>query len=81
MDEQRENLQPEQNEAAAQDAKKTERGWESLAFLHDMVYLLAIVTILFTFFFRLVAVDGSSMYPRLSTRTILCSRATFYTGT
>ena len=33
MDEQRENLQPEQNEAAAQDAKKTERGWESLAFL------------------------------------------------
>lgn len=53
MDEQRENLQPEQNEAAAQDAKKTERGWESLAFLHDMVYLLAIVTILFTFFFRL----------------------------
>ena len=37
MDEQRENLQPEQNEAAAQDAKKTERGWESLAFLHDMV--------------------------------------------
>ena len=55
MDEQRENLQPEQNEAAAQDAKRTERGWESLAFLHDMVYLLAIVTILFTFFFRLVA--------------------------
>ena len=44
---------------------KTERGWESLAFLHDMVYLLAIVTILFTFFFRLVAVDGSSMYPTL----------------
>ena len=29
MDEQRENLQPEQNEAAAQDAKKTERGFQN----------------------------------------------------
>ena len=77
MDEQRENLQPEQNEAAAQDAKKTERGWESLAFLHDMVYLLAIVTILFTFFFRLVAVDGSSMYPTLVDKDYLVLESNF----
>ena len=77
MDEQRENLQPEQNESAAQDAKKTERGWESLAFLHDMVYLLAIVTILFTFFFRLVAVDGSSMYPTLVDKDYLVLESNF----
>ena len=77
MDEQRENLQPEQNEAAAQDAKKMERGWESLAFLHDMVYLLAIVTILFTFFFRLVTVDGSSMYPTLVDKDYLVLESNF----
>ena len=77
MDEQRENLQPEQNEAAAQDAKKTERGWESLAFLHDMVYLLAIVTILFTFFFRLV-LESNFLYRNVKQGDIVVLKVDYF---
>ena len=78
MDEQKENLQPEQNtEGNAAASPKAERGWEAMSFLHDLVYLLAIVTILFTFFFRLVAVDGSSMYPTLVDKDYLVLESNF----
>ena len=78
MDEQKENLQPEQNtEGNAAASPKAERGREAMSFLHDLVYLLAIVTILFTFFFRLVAVDGSSMYPTLVDKDYLVLESNF----
>ena len=78
MDEQKESLQPEQNEEGnAAAGPKAERGWEAMSFLHDLVYLLAIVTILFTFFFRLVAVDGSSMYPTLVDKDYLVLESNF----
>lgn len=35
------------------------------ALLHDLVYILACITLIFVFFVRLVSVDGSSMYPSL----------------
>lgn len=35
------------------------------ALLHDLVYILACITLIFVFFVRLVSVDGSSMYPTL----------------
>lgn len=43
--------------------KKKEDDFNALSVLHDLVYMLAIITVIFVFFFRLVAVDGSSMYP------------------
>ena len=79
MDEQKENLQPDQTEEVPAPAGKTaERGWEAMSFLHDLVYMLAVVTILFTFFFRLVAVDGSSMYPTLVDKDYLVLESNFW---
>lgn len=40
-------------------------GEEIYSLLHDIVYILAIVTILFVFVVRLVGVDGESMLPTL----------------
>ena len=77
MDEQNEQRTPEQAEAAPSAGEKSDRGWESMALLHDLVYLLAIVTILFTFFFRLVSVSGSSMYPTLVNRDYLVLESNF----
>ena len=39
------------------------KGYDSFTLLHDVIWMLAVVTIVFVFFFRLVAVSGSSMYP------------------
>lgn len=36
-----------------------------MVLLHDLVYILAAVALTFMFFFRLVTVDGDSMYPTL----------------
>ena len=77
MDEQNEQRTPEQAEAAPSAGGKSDRGWESMALVHDLVYLLAIVTILFTFFFRLVSVSGSSMYPTLVNRDYLVLESNF----
>lgn len=40
-------------------------GEEIYSLLHDIVYILAVVTILFVFVVRLVGVDGESMLPTL----------------
>lgn len=40
-------------------------GYELYLLLHDLVYILACVTIFFVFAIRLVGVDGDSMYPTL----------------
>ena len=77
MDEQNEQRAPEQAEAVPSAGGKSDRGWESMALVHDLVYLLAIVTILFTFFFRLVSVSGSSMYPTLVNRDYLVLESNF----
>lgn len=47
------------------DAKEVQppKGYDSFTILHDVICMLAAVTIVFVFFFRLVAVSGSSMYP------------------
>lgn len=34
-----------------------------LMYLHDFIYLLAVIMVIFVFFFRVVIVSGSSMYP------------------
>lgn len=47
------------------DAKEEQepKGYELFTVLRDVVNMLAIVTLVFVFFFRLVSVSGSSMYP------------------
>ena len=46
-------------------------GYELYLLLHDLVYILACVTIVFVFAIRLVGVDGDSMYPTLHHRDYL----------
>jgi signal peptidase I len=56
----------------AADEVRKKREEESLSFeksvilyLHDLIYLLAIVMVVFVFLFRIVVVSGSSMYSTL----------------
>ncbi len=51
-----------ENQRDAKD-EQPPKGYEAFTLLHDIIYMLAVVTIVFVFFFRLVAVSGSSMYP------------------
>ncbi len=46
-------------------------GLELYGMLHDLVYILAVVTIVFVFVIRLVGVSGSSMYPTLNDKDYL----------
>ena len=39
--------------------------YDCYSLLHDLVYILAAITIVFVFFVRLVGVDGPSMMPTL----------------
>ncbi len=50
---------------------ETSVGFELYTLLHDLVYILGFVTILFVFAIRLVGVSGSSMYPTLNNRDFL----------
>lgn len=50
---------------------------ENYAMLHDWVYVLAVLTVIFVFFFRLVGVSGSSMYPTLVDRDYLILESNF----
>ena len=65
--------EPAQEETSAEEAgqvqqdaaARREKQYETFTMLHDLVYILAGITLVFVFFFRLVGVDGSSMYPTL----------------
>lgn len=46
--------------------------------LHDLIYILAAVTLLFVFVVRLVAVDGDSMYPTLQHMDYLVLQSNFF---
>ena len=61
--------------SAKPDTKK--QRYETFTILHDLVYILAAVTLIFVFFFRLVGVDGSSMYPTLVNRDYLVLESNF----
>ena len=65
---QRDDLtQPERQGADMQPQPDQAKGmvYELFVLLHDLVYILAAVTIVFVFAIRLVGVDGDSMYPTL----------------
>lgn len=48
--------------------------------LHDLVYLLAVITLVFVFFVRIVRVDGSSMLPTLQNSDYLALQSNFIMG-
>ena len=55
-------------EAAAETKKEEKKGgflYDIYALLHDLVYILAAITLIFVFFVRLVGVNGGSMLPTL----------------
>ena len=64
-------LQDDNKPAAQQPEAKAPKGYETFSMLQDLVYMLSVITILFVFFFRLVGVDGSSMYPTFVDRDFL----------
>ncbi|MCQ2418453.1 MAG: signal peptidase I [Clostridia bacterium] len=56
----------------ASDAKKpTGLSYELYTLLHDLVYILAAITFIFVFAFRLVGVDGDSMFGTLHNKDYL----------
>jgi signal peptidase I len=48
-----------------QNTEKTEGTGSILEYLHDVVYILALILVLFTFCMRVVIVSGSSMFSTL----------------
>ena len=48
------------------ESKRTEPVVLPLEYLHDIVYILAVILLVFTFFVRMVVVSGSSMFSTLA---------------
>ena len=69
-----EMLLENQRDAQEENAPK---GFDTFTMLHDIVCMLAVVTVIFVFFFRLVAVSGSSMYPTFVDRDWLILESNF----
>lgn len=70
-------------DAPGNDAKPKEKSnllLELYDMLHDLVYILAAVTLIFVFFVRLVGVDGESMLPTLHNRDFLLLESNFLYG-
>lgn len=53
------------------DQKPTSFLYEIYTLLHDLVYILAVITFIFVFAFRLVGVDGDSMFDTLHNKDYL----------
>lgn len=68
------------DEANEKMKKEQPKGLEAFAMLGDLVYMLSIVTIIFVFFFRLVGVDGSSMFPTFVDRDFLVLQSNVICG-
>lgn len=60
--------------------KKTNVFAELYSMLHDVIYLLAAVTLIFVFVVRLVGVQGDSMLPTLHNRDYLVLESNFLCG-
>ena len=69
-------MEEKANQEPAQEKKKP-FGSEAYALLHDLVTILVIVTLCFTFLIRLVGVSGTSMVPTLHERDYLLVQSNF----
>lgn len=67
---------------AGSEEKQASKGmaYELYNMLHDLVYILAVVTLLFVFVVRLVGVDGTSMVPTLHNGDFLLLESNFLYG-
>lgn len=54
-----------EKELQAEQKPKKSLLYDAYSLLHDLVYILAAITLIFVFFVRLVGVDGESMLPTL----------------
>lgn len=54
--------------------------YEIFSLLHDVIYILSVVTIVFVFVVRLVGVDGESMLPTLHNRDYVLLESNFLYG-
>ncbi len=74
----------EETDTQAEDTpaqKKTNWAYEFYGMLHDVIYLLAAVTLIFVYIIRLVGVQGDSMLPTLHNRDYLLLESNFlYNG-
>lgn len=57
--------------------EKAPRGYDAFTMLHDLVIILATLTLVFVFFFRLVGVDGESMIPTFYNQDYLILESNF----
>ena len=67
----------EQKQSATEKSEKKGLLLELYDMLHDLIYILAAVTLLFVFFVRLVGVEGDSMRPTLHNRDFLLLESNF----
>ena len=83
LEQTQQELSPEeqaQADAAKQEEERLQRRekrYETFTILHDLVYILACITVIFVFFFRLNGVDGSSMYPTFVNHDYLVLESNF----
>lgn len=69
-----------QSEEVPGEKKKSGIFYELYSMLHDVIYLLAAVTLIFVFAVRLVGVQGDSMLPTLHNRDYLVLESNFLYG-
>lgn len=68
-------------ESKKQEKEQKNPLYELYGMLHDLIYILAVVTLLFVFVVRLVGVDGTSMVPTLHNGDFLLLESNFFYGT
>ena len=71
----------EEPENRKQEKEQKNPLFELYGMLHDLIYILAVVTLLFVFVVRLVGVDGTSMVPTLHNGDFLLLESNFFYGT
>ena len=78
MEQEDKNMQAEPSEAQENPKKQPQpKGYEAYLSLFDLVRMLAVITLVFVFFFRLNGVSGSSMYPTLVDKDYLVLESNF----
>ena len=78
MEQEDKNMQAEPSEAQETPKKQPQpKGYEAYLSLFDLVRMLAVITLVFVFFFRLNGVSGSSMYPTLVDKDYLVLESNF----
>lgn len=71
---------PSEEFARPESKEKKGMALELYSMLHDLVYILAVVTLLFVFVVRLVGVEGDSMLPTLHNGDFLLLESNFLYG-